>query len=104
MHIKCACRNKRFRLDLAINRIETDSITNDAEDEPYPTFYRAIRIKTTDGKILVLSLVADEELKLRLQKSTLLTVEAQSVGSDAGDPPVEWLTPQAYTGEAEDEG
>lgn len=103
MHIHCSCRDKRYWLYLEIERIETDPITNDAEDEPYPSYCRTIRIKTTDGEVLELSLAADEEIKLKLKKGHLVTSEGLSVESGDDDPPVDWLTPQLYTGTAEDE-
>ena len=95
MEINHTCNCKRFRLGLDVERIEVAPIYDDSQDEPYPQFYREIRIKTTDGKLLELMLSADEKSGLALRKKPLIQHEHPEK-----DEPTDWLIPEVYKGKS----
>jgi hypothetical protein len=67
MHLTCNCKEKT--MSLAVKSVEIGPIFDDSEDEPYPTFWRDVRIQTQDGELLELTLEAEEKdpLAIRIQ-------------------------------------
>ena len=88
MHISCRCSCKQGWLSLDVKRIEVDPIYDDSDDEPYPQFFREIRIQTADGEVLELILASEDKRSLGFRRKQAILIESPQ------DESVDWLTPK----------
>src|SRR4051812_35256245 len=76
----------------SIEKIEAERITCPAEDEGAEEHYRTIRITTTTGEVLELSLEGNNEDNLGVQEVSELPPVLKP--EESKDKPLDWLTPK----------
>ena len=96
MSIQIDSKCKHFSLHLDVEKIEVDPILDDSSDEPYPTYWRDIRIKTDRGEVLELTLAAADKGKLAFRTKPLIQNDEPEEQS------ADWLKPEDITPVPED--
>ena len=81
--------------DGSVKRIEVEKVIDDSADEPWPKFYRTIRVTTHGGEVLVVDCDSDSPEDLELVEVDELG-PVPPVPSDNSD----WLTPRVAKGKS----